>query len=118
MKKLACLVLAALLAVPASAMAQEIIWDGPLSEYGQRTDSVTLGAGDAKEANSAIHTLDPSPPAARNRNIPGSGERLSRTIRRYQDVTKITEAARAIASETTVSGGSGSGSSGSSSSGK
>ena len=67
MKKLPCLVLAALLAVPASAMAQEIIWDGPLSEYGQRTDSVTLGAGDAKEANSAIHTVDPSPPAARNR---------------------------------------------------
>ncbi len=114
MKKLACLVLASLLAVPASAMAQEIIWDGPLSEYGQRMDSVTLGAGNAKEANSAIHTVDPSPPAARNRNIPGSGERLSRTIRRYQDVTKVTEAARAIASETAVLGGS----SGSSSSGK
>jgi hypothetical protein len=117
MKKLPCLVLAALLAVPASAMAQEIIWDGPFSEYGQRKDSVTVGAGNAKEANSAIHTVDPSPPAARNRNIPGSGERMSRAIRRYQDVTKLTEAARALASETAVSGGS-SGSSGSSSSGK
>jgi hypothetical protein len=121
MKMITGFALAVLLAVPAGAAAQEAIGliagDGPLSEYGQRAEGVTIGAGNAKEANTAIHAIDPSPPSARNRAIPGSGERLSRAIRRYQDVTKITEGARALASESSLSGGSGS-SSGSSSSGK
>jgi hypothetical protein len=120
MKKITGFALVALLAVPAGAAAQEAIGriagDGPLSEYGQRAEGVTIGAGNAKEANTAIQTIDPSPASARNRTIPGSGERLSRAIRRYQDVTKITEAARALASESSLSGASGG--SGSSSSGK
>ncbi len=99
MTRITCAVLAVLLAVPAGSIAQELIGDAPLSEYGQRADSVTLGAGNAKEINSAIHAIDPSPPSARNRAIPGSGERMSRAIRRYQDVTKLNEAARAPAAE-------------------
>ena len=121
MKNMMAVVFAALLAVPAGASAQEYVWDTPLSEYGQRTDSVTIGAGNAKAANSAIHAIDPTPRRSRNRNIPASGERMSRAIRRYQDVTKLQDAARPIAAEGNVSGGSGgSGSSGggSSSSGK
>ncbi len=102
MKKITALVLAALLAVLARAMAQEAIWEGPMSYYGQRTDSVTIGAGNAKEANSAIHAVDPWPPYAGNRNIPGSGERMSRAFRRYQDVTKLQEAARALTSESSL----------------
>ena len=127
MKTMTALVLVASLAVPAGAEAQqyfwEYIWDGPLTEYGRRTDSVTLGLGDAKTANAAIHTINPRPPRSRNRSIPTSGERMSRTIRRYQDVTKIPEAARPISPESGVSGSGGSGGSsggggGSSSSGK
>jgi hypothetical protein len=57
---------------------------------------VTPGVGNAKEANSAVHAVDPWPAYSRNRNIPVSGERMSRAIRRYQDVTKLPEAARAI----------------------
>ncbi len=111
MKNIAALVLAALLALPARAIAQGATWEGPWSEYGQRTDSVTLGAGNAKEVNAAIQAADPWPPYAGNRHIPASGERMSRAIRRYQDVTKIPEAARAPAAELGVSSGSGSGSS-------
>jgi hypothetical protein len=118
MKKMQALVLAALLGGTAGAAAQETGWDGPLSEYTQRTDSVTRGAGDAKAHNAAIHAIDPSPAEARNRAIPGNGERLSRAIRRYQDVTKLQEAVRPIGPETAVGSGSGSGSSGSAASGK
>jgi len=122
MKTTTVLVLAALLAAPAGASAQEYVWDTPWSEYGQRTDSVTVGAGNAKEANSAVHAIDPSPRASRNRNIPANGERMSRVIRRYQDVTKLQEAAPMIMGGGSVGGGgSSSGSnnnSGSSSSGK
>ncbi len=113
-------VLAALLAVPASATAQQYIWefilDGPLVEYGQRKDTVTLGAGDAKEANAAIHTINPRPRRSRNRHIPANGERMAKTIRRYQDVTKLPEAARPIQPESGITGAGGTVSSGSGSS--
>jgi hypothetical protein len=114
MKTMTALVLAVALAIPAGASAQEYVWDTPWSEYGQRTDSVTIGAGNAKEANSAIHAVDPRPRASRNRNIPGNGERMSRVIRRYQDVTRLQDAAPMI----TGAGGVGGSGSGSSSSGK
>jgi hypothetical protein len=114
MKKTQTLVLAALLAAPAGAMAQQPVWDTPLSEYLQRSDTVTPSAGDAKAHNAAVHVIDPSPAGANNRAFPGSGERLSRAIRRYQDVTKLQEAARPISAESTT----GSSSSGSSSGGK
>lgn len=122
MKTMTALVLTALLAIPAGTSAQEYVWDTPWSEYGQRTDSVTIGAGNAKEANSAIHAIDPSPRSSRNRNIPANGERMSRVIRRYQDVTKLQDAAPMITGASVggggSSGGSNSNSSGSSSSGK
>jgi hypothetical protein len=114
MKKTMVFVLTALLGLSAGAIAQEVVSDGPMSEYWQRNDGVTKGAGNAKKHNAAVHVIDPSPALARNRSIPGSGERLSRAIRRYQDVTKITEAARPITPEMSASGSSGGGSSGSS----
>lgn len=116
MKTMTALVLTALLAAPAGTAAQECVWDTFWSEYGQRTDSVTIGAGNAKEANSAIHAVDPRPRVSRNRNIPANGERMSRVIRRYEDVTKLQEAAPMIMGADSAGGG-GSGS-GSSSSGK
>jgi hypothetical protein len=116
MKNMMAVVFAALLAVPAGASAQEFVWDTPLSEYGQRTDSVTIGAGNAKAANAAIHVIDPTPRRSRNRNIPANGERMSRAHRRYQDVTKLQDAARPIAAEANISGGSGGSSGGGSSS--
>lgn len=72
-------------------------WDDFMGYYSQRTEGITPGAGNAKEANSAIHAVDPWPANSRNRNIPTSGERMSRAIGRYQDVTKLPEAARTIA---------------------
>jgi len=111
MRKRSALVLLAGLAGSAHAWAGEGMWEELMGRYSQRTEGVTIGAGDAKEANSAIHTVDPWPPDADNRNIPASGERMSRAIRRYQDVTKLQDAARAPIPEGIgqTAGGSGSG---------
>lgn len=54
------------------------------SEYLQRTDTITMSAGNAKEVNSAIHTIDPWPPYVNNRRIPANGERMTGAIQRYQ----------------------------------
>ena len=74
-------------------------WDDPFEDYFQRKNGVTLGAGNAKEVNSATHIIDPWPRYVGNRRIPGNGDRMSGAIERYRDVTKIPRAARPIGSE-------------------
>jgi uncharacterized membrane protein YgcG len=60
-------------------------WDqDPFAMYFQRSDTITLGAGNAKEVNAATHVIDPWPPYVGNRNIPGNGDRLSRAVDRYR----------------------------------
>ncbi len=61
-------------------------------QYLQRTDAVTVGAGDAKEVNSATQTIDPWPPKVRDKAIPANGQRMTAAIQRYQDVRKLREA--------------------------
>ena len=59
-------------------------WDqDPFAMYLQRSYSVTLGAGNAKAVNAATHVIDPWPRYVGNRNIPVSGDRLSRAVTRY-----------------------------------
>ena len=52
--------------------------------YFQRSDKITLGAGDAKAVNAATHVIDPWPRYVGNRQIPGNGDRLSRAVERYR----------------------------------
>jgi hypothetical protein len=99
MAKRTGLVFLAVVTVSANAWAGGGLFEEFMGYYSQRTEGVTAGAGDAKEWNSVVHTVDPWPPYAANRNIPASGERMSRAIRRYQDVTKLREAAPAPSSE-------------------
>jgi hypothetical protein len=97
MKNSLVLALAAALALSASAWAGDGFLDDFVGYYAHREEGVSIGAGNAKEANSAIHTVDPWPPYAKNRRIPASGERMTRALERYQDVSKLNEAARALA---------------------
>src|SRR2546430_13085997 len=60
-------------------------WDqDPFATYFRRSDKITMGAGDAKAVNAATHVIDPWPRYVGNRNIPVSGERLSRAVTRYK----------------------------------
>jgi hypothetical protein len=58
--------------------------DDELARYVQRSDKVTLSAGDAKDVNATTHTLDPWPPGVTNRRIPANGERMVHAIERYR----------------------------------
>jgi hypothetical protein len=71
-------------------------FDDPIAPYLQRTQTISLGAGDAKEANAAIQTIDPWPPYAYNTRIPGNGQRLADAVERYQDVSKLSKAPKPI----------------------
>lgn len=87
------------------------LWDDPSEQYLQRTDTITIGAGDAKEVNAATHMIDPWPRNVRNKRIPASGERMVGAVERHRDVSKLPLAPKPIASETTgfSSGNSGGG---------
>lgn len=53
-------------------------------QYLARRDTIALGAGDAKDSNSAIHTIDPWPSYSRNDRLKFDGQRMWLGITRYQ----------------------------------
>jgi hypothetical protein len=60
------------------------LWgDDEYERYFQRTDRITLSAGDAKEVNAAAHMLTPWPPGVGDRRIVADGARMQRAIERY-----------------------------------
>jgi hypothetical protein len=73
-------------------------YDDPWAAYMQRSETITLGAGNAKEANAAIHVIDPWPVYAYDTRIPGDGQRMAEAVERYQDVSKLPKAPKPIAS--------------------
>jgi hypothetical protein len=60
-----------------------------MQEYLQRSDTVTLSAGNDQEVNSRIQMVDPWPPYVADRRIPTSGERMAGAVARMRDVSKI-----------------------------
>ena len=71
-------------------------FDDPFETYVHRSNTITLSAGNAKEANAAIHVIDPWPPYANDTRIPGDGQRMADAVDRYQDVSKLSKAPKAI----------------------
>jgi hypothetical protein len=59
-----------------------------IQEYAQRSQTITLSAGNAKETNAAIHVIDPWPRYVGNRRIPANGQRMAGAVERYRDVSK------------------------------
>ena len=75
-----------------------LAWEqNPFAMYIQRSDTITLGAGNARDVNAATHMIDPWPYYVGNRRIPGNGERMSGAVERYRDVSKLRDAPRPIA---------------------
>ena len=52
--------------------------------YTQRTDAITMSAGDAKQVNAITHTYDPWPPGVGDRQVLADGVRMQRAIDRYR----------------------------------
>ena len=82
-RSLGGLMLAAALAV-ALGGCWSGIYENPAAQYVARSDTVTLGAGNAKDVNAATHVIDPWPRNVRDRRISGNGERMVGAVQRYQ----------------------------------
>ena len=85
MKTLAALVLVVLVGSVATGGGS---WAGDyettFDQYFQRSDTITTGAGNAKEVNAAIHVIDPWPRYSGNRRIHANGARMTGAIQRYR----------------------------------
>lgn len=57
--------------------------------YLARRDGITLGLGDAKEANRVVHTVDPWPAYSGNRKLTTNGDRVLVGIERYRTNTSL-----------------------------
>jgi hypothetical protein len=77
---------AAILAVSAAlSAAPAMAWDQDFfGSYFQRSDNVTLSAGDAKSVNEATHVIDPWPRYVGQRKIRSNGERMAGVAERYR----------------------------------
>lgn len=64
--------------LPHLANAQPV--DDPFSDYLQRSQGVSLGAGNANEANEAIQSITPWPPYVGYRRIPTQGRHAADSI--------------------------------------
>jgi hypothetical protein len=63
-----------------SSIGHAQIFDDPFAQYAERIITITPGAGNAKDANAAIHTIDPWPAYAGYTRIPGRGEHAVSSI--------------------------------------
>lgn len=97
MMKVIAPVLAVVLLFCATPVARAADVDDIAAPYLQRTDSIAAGAGNAKAVNSVTHIIDPWPPYAGNRRIPGNGQRMSGAVERYRDVSKQSQTPATLA---------------------
>ena len=58
--------------------------DDEFARYVQRSDKVTLSAGEARKVNAATHTIDPWPRGVGDPRIAANGERMVHAIERYR----------------------------------
>lgn len=100
MAKLWCFSALMLGASASCSVAGDQTFEDLFGEYFHRSNSITIGAGNAKEVNAASQVIDPWPPHVGNRRIPANGDRMTGAIQRYQDVRRLKEAAPPLAPET------------------
>jgi hypothetical protein len=63
-----------------SSLGHAQIFNDPFAQYVERDITITPGAGNAKDANAALHTIDPWPAYAGHTRIPGRGEHAVSSI--------------------------------------
>ncbi len=91
-------------AAASAAVAGDQTFEDFFGAYFHRTDTISVGAGNAKDVNAVSEMLTPWPAYVRDRRIPANGERMTAAIRRYEDVRKLKEAAPTLAPEINPTG--------------
>ncbi len=89
----------ALAAAASIALAGDQTFEDFFGSYFHRTDTIAVGAGDAKDVNGVSEMLDPWPRKVKDRNLPADGARMTGAIQRYQDVRRIKEGAPPLSPE-------------------
>src|SRR6266481_7943897 len=59
-----------------------------VDRYFQRSDTITLSAGDAKQANAVTHTIHPWPRYVGDRRIVSDARRVGAAVSRYSTTTR------------------------------
>ncbi|MGH6713661.1 MAG: hypothetical protein ACREEK_32500 [Bradyrhizobium sp.] len=54
-----------------------------MDRYFQRSDTITMSAGDAKQVNAATHTINPWPRGVGDRRIAYDARRVGQAVERY-----------------------------------
>ena len=62
--------------------------DDEMSRYLQRSDTITMSAGDAKQANAVTHTIHPWPSNVGDRRIVANAAKTGGAISRYRSGTQ------------------------------
>jgi hypothetical protein len=69
-----------IMVAPHAGNAQVI--DDPFNDYLQRSVTISMGAGNAKDTNAAIHTIHPWPPYVGNTHIHTTGRQGADAVQR------------------------------------
>ena len=59
-----------------------------MDRYFQRSDTITMSAGDAKQVNAATHTINPWPRNVGDRRIAYDARRVGAAVTRYDTTTR------------------------------
>jgi hypothetical protein len=62
--------------------------DDEMSRYLQRSDTMTMSAGDAKQVNAVTHTIHPWPRNVQDRRIASDARRTGAAVTRYSTTTR------------------------------
>jgi hypothetical protein len=62
--------------------------DDEMDRYFQRSETITLSAGDAKQANAVTHTIHPWPRNVGDRRIVSDARRTGAAVARYSTTTR------------------------------
>ena len=62
--------------------------DDEMSRYLQRSDTMTMSAGDAKQVNAVTHTINPWPRYVWDRRIATDARRTGAAVQRYSTTTR------------------------------
>src|SRR3954464_11876157 len=77
-----------LLAVFTLGSCNGLAGNDEMDRYFQRSDTITLSAGDAKQANAVTHTINPWPSYVGDRRIVSDARRVGSAVSRYSTTTR------------------------------
>ena len=84
MRTRCAIILLGALALGGCTLSSGLYGNDEIARYVQRSDTITLSAGDAPEVNKATQIIHPWPPYVMDWRIPADGERMVGAVDRYR----------------------------------